>query len=55
MHLTDLVDLAGELEDALGGRGLAGIDVREDADVSLLGEVVHEFAFGAVWVAVAVR
>src|SRR6185503_19619833 len=41
MDLADLVDLAGELEDALGRRGLAGVDVGENPDVSLLGEVVH--------------
>jgi hypothetical protein len=33
VHLAGLVDLAGELEDALGGRGLAGVNVGEDADV----------------------
>ena len=47
MHLADLVDLAGELEDALGRGGLARVHVREDADVSLLGEVVHTVLF--VW------
>jgi hypothetical protein len=35
VHLADLVDLAGELEDALGGRGLARVDVGEDADVAV--------------------
>jgi hypothetical protein len=33
VHLTDLVADAGVEEDALGGRGLTGIDVRHDADV----------------------
>ncbi len=33
MHFTDLVD-AGVVQDALGGRGLPGIDVRHDADVA---------------------
>jgi hypothetical protein len=44
VHLADLVDLAGQLEDALGGRGLASVYVRENTDVSLLGEVVHDVA-----------
>ena len=34
MHLTDLVGDAGVVEDALGGGGLAGINVGHDADVS---------------------
>ena len=33
VHLTDLVDLPGVVEDALRGGGLAGIDMRHDADV----------------------
>ena len=33
VDLTDLVGLAGVVEDALGRGGLAGIDVRHDADV----------------------
>jgi hypothetical protein len=33
MNLAHLVDAAGVEEDPLGGRGLAGIDVRHDADV----------------------
>ena len=37
MHLTDLMNLTGELENALGRGGLAGIDVGEDADVSVAG------------------
>ena len=41
VHLTDLVDLAGELEDALGGGGLARVHVGEDTDVSVKGEVCH--------------
>jgi hypothetical protein len=44
VHLPDLVDLAGELEDALGGRRLAGVHVGEDADVSVFTEVFHRFA-----------
>src|SRR6185436_11634690 len=34
MNFTDLVIDPGVVEDALRGRGLAGIDVRHDADVS---------------------
>src|SRR5205807_7078392 len=33
VHLADLVVYAGVEQDALGGRGLAGVDVRRDADV----------------------
>jgi ribonuclease PH len=33
MHFTDLVVDAGVEQDALGGRGLAGVDVRRDTDV----------------------
>src|SRR6478735_2259199 len=39
VDLTDLVGDAGVEEDALGGRGLAGVDVRHDADVADLVEV----------------
>ena len=35
VHLTDLVGLAGVVEDALGRRRLAGIDVGHDADVAV--------------------
>ena len=34
VHLADLVGPAGVVQDALGGRRLAGIDVRHDADVA---------------------
>jgi hypothetical protein len=34
MHFTDFVRNTGVVEDALGRRGLAGIDVRHDADVA---------------------
>jgi hypothetical protein len=37
MHFTDLVDLAGEFQDALSGGGFAGIHVGEDAYVSVQG------------------
>ena len=36
MHLADLVDLLRVEEDALGDGGLAGVDVRDDADVPRL-------------------
>ena len=39
VHLTDLVADTGVEEDALGGRRLAGIDVRHDADVADLVQV----------------
>jgi hypothetical protein len=32
VDFADLVGHAGVIEDALGGRGLAGVDVRHDAD-----------------------
>ena len=34
VDLADLVRLAGVVQDALGRRGLAGVDVRHDADVA---------------------
>ena len=36
VHLADLVGLAGVVEDALGRGGLAGVDVRHDADVAVV-------------------
>ncbi len=36
VHLADLMVLAGVVEDPLGGRGLAGIDVRHDAEVAVV-------------------
>ena len=36
VHLAHLVALAGVIEDALGRRGLAGIDVRHDAEVAVV-------------------
>jgi hypothetical protein len=39
VDLTDLVGDAGVEEDALGGGGLAGVDVSHDADVADLVEV----------------
>jgi hypothetical protein len=38
MDLADLVGLAGIIEDALGRRRLAGIDVGHDADVAIFVE-----------------
>ena len=35
MDLADFIRPAGVVEDALRGRGLAGIDMRHDADVSV--------------------
>ena len=36
MHLADLVGHAGIEQDALGGRGLAGVDMRADADIAVV-------------------
>src|SRR4029450_13429884 len=41
VHFADLVDLAGELEDTLGGRRLTGVHVGENADVAVFAEVFH--------------
>src|SRR5581483_5730632 len=49
VDLADLVGLAGVVEDPLGRRGLAGVDVRHDADVPRAGERVlpdHEVLAG---------
>jgi hypothetical protein len=46
VDLTDLVGLAGVVEDALRRRGLARVDVRHDPDVAGLFE--REFALGHV-------
>jgi hypothetical protein len=35
VDLADLIGLAGVIEDALGCRRLAGVDVRHDADVAI--------------------
>jgi hypothetical protein len=41
------VDLTSELENTLGGCGFAGINVGEDPDISVFGEVFHlPFRFG---------
>src|SRR5258707_16351 len=36
VHFADLVTLAGVIEDALGGRGLAGIDMCHDTQVAVV-------------------
>ena len=36
VHFADLVGLAGVIEDALGGRGLAGVDMRHDAEIAVV-------------------
>jgi hypothetical protein len=36
MDFADLMGLAGVIEDALGGRGFAGIDVRGNSDVPVI-------------------
>jgi hypothetical protein len=41
VDLTRFVNFTGELEDPLGGRGLAGINVCEDANVTVFAEVNH--------------
>ncbi len=41
VHLTHLVGAAGVVEDPLGGRRLAGVDVRHDADVPDLVQLIH--------------
>src|SRR4030095_6549002 len=35
VHFADLVALAGVIEDALGGRGLTGVDMRHDTEVTV--------------------
>ena len=44
VHFTDLVALARVVEDALGGSGLAGVDVGHDADIACA--LQGEFALG---------
>jgi hypothetical protein len=41
MDFTDLVNLAGELENPLGSRGFTGVDVGENADVPVGVKVSH--------------
>ncbi|MFT6864260.1 MAG: hypothetical protein ACJAVK_002824, partial [Akkermansiaceae bacterium] len=42
VDLTRFVNFTGELEDPLGGRGLSGINVCEDANVTVFTEVYHD-------------
>ena len=46
VNLADLVGLAGVVQDALGRRGLAGIDVGHDSDISgsVEGILRHDFS-----------
>ena len=36
VHFADLVALAGVIEDTLGSRGLAGVDMRHDPDIAVV-------------------
>src|SRR4029077_6672828 len=36
VHFADLVALAGVIEDAFGGRGFAGVDMRHDTEVAVV-------------------
>src|SRR5262249_27469914 len=54
VDFADLMRLAGVVEDALGRGGLAGVDVRHDTDVAVLGDrggAGHEgtFSTGVLW------
>jgi hypothetical protein len=46
VDLADLMGLAGVIQDSLGGRRLAGIDVRHDADVTHVLELVLALCHG---------
>ena len=41
VDLADFVNFAGEFENTLGGGGFAGVNVGENADVAIFGEVLH--------------
>jgi hypothetical protein len=41
VNLTSAVNLARELEDTLCGRGLAGVNVGKDTDISVNAKVFH--------------
>jgi hypothetical protein len=45
MDFADLVGLAGVVEDALGRRGLSGVDMRHDTEVP----VARERVFAGHW------
>src|SRR5690348_12034056 len=58
VHLADFVRLARVIEDALGGRRLAGVDVRHDADVAIAFERMAAGHFNsslAMWGAAKLR
>ena len=38
VHFADFVALAGIIKDALGGRGLAGVDMRHDTEVAVISD-----------------
>ena len=40
MNLAHAMDAAGKIEDALGERGLAGVDVGDDADIAQTGQAI---------------
>ena len=40
MHFANFVRLAGIIQDALGGRGLAGVDMRHDPEISVVFDCV---------------
>jgi hypothetical protein len=48
VHLPDLVDLPGQLENPLGGRGFPRIDVRKDANVTVFRKIGHGLIFGCL-------
>ena len=37
MHFASFMDFTGELKNTLSGGGLAGVNMGEDADISVLG------------------
>src|SRR5206468_10983087 len=47
VHFADLVALAGIIEDALGRRGLAGVDMRHDTEITVVldGMLARHFVF----------
>src|SRR3546814_16544829 len=52
MDFADLVGLAGIIEDALGRRGLAGVDVRHDTEIAIAFErmaACHDLFLGFWW------
>jgi hypothetical protein len=41
VYFTDFVNLAGELQNAFGGRGFTGVDMRKNANVPITIQVCH--------------